>query len=259
MRKVSSNIEWRKWGDIDPLWGVAAWSGKERGSADPWTAAEFFKLGELDWQDFFLHWERYGVEPARCLEIGCGAGRITTHLAKCFHRTYAVDVSDGMLRYARKHIEDTSVSFYLTDGASLPLPNQAVNAVFSCHVFQHFDSLEFASVYFAEISRVLAPQGTLMIHLPIYQYPAFGHLTRFFNGILSLRRSALIGKAQIQRWLLERRLARPFMRMTEYPVDYFYSLLPQYGFTDVEIAVFAMTSNDAPHSVVLARKVSDRL
>ncbi len=82
MHKVSSNIEWRRWGDTDPLWGVAAWSGKEKDSADPWTAAEFFKLGELDWQDFLLHWERYGVEPASCLEIGCGGERITTHLAK---------------------------------------------------------------------------------------------------------------------------------------------------------------------------------
>lgn len=257
MRKVSSNIEWRKWGDTDPLWGVASWKGKEKDGADPWTADEFFGLGKLDWQVFFSHWGRYGVDASSCLEIGCGAGRITAHLTKCFRRTYAVDVSEGMLQYAREHIKDSSVSFYCADGANLPIASNAVSAVFSSHVFQHFDDVELASACFAQISRVLVPQGTMMIHLPIYQYPALGRMTKFFNAALRLRRRVLIGKAQFQRRLLELGLARPFMRMIEYPIDYFYTLLPPYGFADVEIAVFAMTSNGAPHPVVFARKVGE--
>ena len=51
-----SNIEWQKWGDVDPLWGVAAWVGRERQGRAPWTDEEFYKLGEMDWQDFFTHW-----------------------------------------------------------------------------------------------------------------------------------------------------------------------------------------------------------
>ena len=91
-----SNIEWKKWGEKDPLWGAASCPGKERDGTDPWTDEEFYELGEADWQDFIAHWRKYGVDNRSCLEIGCGAGRITLHLAKHFQNTYAVDVSEGM-------------------------------------------------------------------------------------------------------------------------------------------------------------------
>jgi hypothetical protein len=33
--KIASNEEWLRWGKEDPLYGVAAWRGKEKGGASP--------------------------------------------------------------------------------------------------------------------------------------------------------------------------------------------------------------------------------
>src|SRR5258708_2555315 len=100
MTELKSNTEWKQWGKDDPLWGVASWDGKQKGGASPWTDEEFYALGESDWQDFLRHWRQYGIDTRSCLEIGCGAGRITRQLAKSFDRVYGVDVSEDMIRRA---------------------------------------------------------------------------------------------------------------------------------------------------------------
>ena len=151
---------------------MASWQNKERGGSSPWTDQEFYELGQSDWDGFAEHWERYGVDRESCLEIGCGAGRITMQLARYFNQVYAVDVSEQMIDYARRNIARSSVAFHLSNGVDIPLADQSVLSVFSTHVFQHFDSLSLADSYFAEIARTLKPGGTLMIHLPIYRRSA---------------------------------------------------------------------------------------
>jgi SAM-dependent methyltransferase len=249
--KVPSNIEWRRWGEIDPLYGVAAWEGKARGESAPWTDAEFYELGRSDWEDFRRHWEHYGLNRTSCVEIGCGAGRITLHLAKDFQHTHAVDVSQGMMAYAQAHVAGAAVTFHLSDGARLPLGDGAVTAVFSTHVFQHFDSLQHASAYFAEVARVLAPGGSLMIHLPIHSWPA---MSGVFDLLYRLRTAVAQAKATLLRPLIARGRARPIMRRTSYPMPYVYATLARCGLTDVEIRIIAPRSNHDPHPFVLARK-----
>lgn len=251
MTKVPSNIEWQKWGEIDPLYGVAAWEGKARGSSTEWTDAEFYAVGGSDWEDFRRPWEHYGMNRTACLEIGCGAGRITIHLAKDFQRTHAVDVSEGMLAYAKAHAGDAAVTFHLSDGRRLPLADAAVTAVFSTHVFQHFDSLTHASAYFAEVARVLAPGGSLMIHLPIHSWPAMPGL---FEGLYRLRTSIAQIKATLLRPLIARGRAQPIMRRTSYPLPYLYATLARCGLADVEVRIISPRSNGDPHPFVFARR-----
>ena len=42
--------------------------------------------------------------------------------------------------------------------------------------------------------------------------------------------------------------------MTRYPIGFFYEQLPKLGFTQIELAVFAMSSNQDPHPFVFATK-----
>ena len=134
-KSIESNKEWEKWGGIDPLYSVAGWEGREKHGENPWTDEDFYSLGQSDWDDFAEKWERYGVDNNSCLEIGCGAGRITLHLSKYFKSIYAIDVSKEMIDYARKRINNPRVHFYLTDGVTIPLSDNQVSAVFSTHVF----------------------------------------------------------------------------------------------------------------------------
>jgi hypothetical protein len=79
-----SNIKWKEWGRNDPLFGVAAWPGKQKGGIAPWTDDEFYELGRRDWEIFKKEWKTYGLEEDTCLEIGCGAGRMTMPLTRSF-------------------------------------------------------------------------------------------------------------------------------------------------------------------------------
>lgn len=247
-----SNIEWEKWGEIDPLWGVASWAGREKDSDNPWTNEEFYSLGKSDWEHFQSRWQKYGVDRGSCLEIGCGAGRITMHLGKFFDTVYGVDVSENMVAYARQHVANPNTTFFKIDGTQLPKDEASVAAVFSTYVFQHFDSLDYATLYFKEIYRILKPGGTFMIQVPLFEWhPATPGV---FKAVFELRKSLGHVRAWLQRRLIRQGLAKPIMRGLVFPLSYFYTTLPDIGFQNIEVQVFALKDNTDLHPFIFARK-----
>jgi len=246
---VKSNIEWKAWGQIDPLWAVASWSGKNRGGASPWTDEEFYALGRADWADFLTLWNQYGLDKTSCVEIGCGAGRLTKSMALDFKDVHGIDVSQNMLDYARTRIASPNVHFHLSDGTRIPLETGSSTAAFSTHVFQHFNSSTDAIGYFQEISRVLTGGGTMMIHLPVYQWP---NMPWLFDALYNLRHNAETRLARLQRILIERRLVQPIMRSTHYRPDFLFDSLGSLGFERIQISVVRIGSNGSLHGFVLA-------
>lgn len=248
-----SNIEWKKWGEADPLMGVATRAGKSADGTNPWQDEEFYDLGRSDWSDFVERWRRYGYNNASCLEIGCGVGRITQQLASNFQHVYALDVSEGMIAFAKKHVQPETVTFLLGDGLRVPLPDESVTSVFSTHVFQHFDSIEHASGYFAEVARVLKPEGSLMIHLPIHHWPAMAGV---FNAFYKARKQLGDIRARARRQLIRFRMSGGFMRGLSYSQAYLFEFLPSCGLTDVEITAFPTKAEGTIHSFVFARRTA---
>ena len=249
---VKSNVEWKFWGKHDPLWGVAALQGRNKDGQNPWSDEEFYELGRMDWSDFIIHWEKYGLESNVAVEIGCGAGRITKPMAAYFHQVYAFDVSEDMITYASKNISDENVEFKLSNGSEIPVATKSVNSVFSTHVFQHLDSLDDAALYFREIARVLVPGGTMMIHLPVYSWP-YG-MGKWVERVYQLIKVAGNLRAELKRYILKKGGSAHLMRMRSYSIDNLYTLLPKFGFEHIEICIFTTTSNNAPHPFVFARK-----
>jgi ubiquinone/menaquinone biosynthesis C-methylase UbiE len=250
MTGLQSNVEWKQWGKDDPLYGVASWSNKQKGAESEWTDEGFYALGESDWRDFVRHWQQYGVNRESCLEVGCGAGRITRQLALFFDRVYAVDVSTAMIAYARERIGAGNVEYSVVDGFSLPQKDRSVKAVFSTHVLQHLDSVDIGLSYFREFFRVLDSGGTLMVHLPLYQWPRdTGRAALLLSGIdYSARRIADL-KAFVRR-----RQGIKTMRYTPYPLSLVHSQLRDTGFRNVEFRTFATTSNGDLHSFVFSSR-----
>jgi len=228
----TSNIEWQAWGEKDPLYGVGSRPGKRKEDAQPWTDEELYKVGASDWNCFHPRWQQYGLMYDACAEIGCGVGRITRQLARQFRRVHAVDVSPGMIEYARKNIKAECVEFHLGNGAKIPLDDKSVTAVFSCHVFQHFDNLHVGRENFREIYRVLAAGGTAMIHLPVYSWPRPEWAYNAFKWVYSAMASWKLG---INRLLLRAGIFRPVMRTLFYPTDWIFRELAAIGFERVEI------------------------
>ena len=108
-----SNIEWQSWGKSDPLCGVASLDGRNKRGQNPWTEIEFYAFGEQNWAEYRRQWESFGVDRENCVEIGCGAGRITKQLSNYFHHVYAVDVSPDMIGRARLNVNPDKVDFQL--------------------------------------------------------------------------------------------------------------------------------------------------
>jgi ubiquinone/menaquinone biosynthesis C-methylase UbiE len=248
MSGLKSNTEWKQWGKDDPLWGVASWTNKQKGGASPWTEEEFYALGESDWRDFLGHWQQYGVSRESCLEIGCGAGRITRQLAQSFDRVYAVDVSEDMIRRARQAV-GANVEFSVIDGIDLPQPDCSAKAIFSTHVLQHLDSVDIGYAYFREFFRVLDIGGTLMIHLPLYQFPS-GQIERPMGLFYAVCRRLGNVRADVKRRLGKEKI----MRRTPYPIRSLNDFLADLGFTNIEFRIFPTKINGHPHPFVFATK-----
>jgi ubiquinone/menaquinone biosynthesis C-methylase UbiE len=252
---IGSNLEWQAWGGKDPLFGVIPQPGKERDGARPWTDEEFYETGRRDWHEFRERWEKYGLQGESCLDIGCGAGRLTRAMAQDFNSVHGIDVAEGMIAYARERVA-SNVHLHVTDGVTLPLPDASLTAVFSVIVFLHFDRAEHATAYFREIARVLKPGGTMMIQLPLHAWPSnLKPLVRkwyaaTYAGYMSLRRL----KAIYHRLWLSRAKWSAFMQSTSYDMDWLDSTLRGIGFRDIETAFFRPKRGGANYSWVFARK-----
>jgi SAM-dependent methyltransferase len=256
LTSAGSNAEWQRWGEVDPRFGVSSWAGKEAGGADAWTDEEFFALGEQDWADFRHRWERFGLTPGVCVEIGCGAGRMTRPMASYFEHVHGVDVSPGMLKLAAEATEGLPVTLHESNGLTLPLDDGSADAVFSTHVFQHLDSREDALANWREVARVLRPGGTFLIHLPLHMWP--GGLERL-QAVYDARRRIGDVRARIQR----RRMAKnpdvaPIMRGQCYEWATLEEDLGAMGLADLELLVFRVSINDSQHHCALGRKPAAR-
>ena len=252
MSELKSNTEWKQWGKDDPLWAVASWTNRQKNGTSPWTTDEFYAVGESDWQDFSAQWRQYGMNMQSCLEIGCGAGRITRQLVTSFARVYAVDVSEQMISRAREATDRGNVEFSIIDGLHLPQHDSSVGAIFSTHVLQHLDSVEVGFSYFREFFRVLDAGGTMMVHLPLYLVPRDPAKL----GALVSAVYAVYGRLDNIRSDIKRRIGAKLMRGTPYPIGSLNAFLSNLGFKKIEFRIFPTKSNGDLHPFVFATKLA---
>lgn len=109
-----------------------------------------------------------GCDPRelRFLEIGCGIGRMTKHLAGIFGEVHSTDVSGEMIRQARERLEHLpNVHLHETNGVDLAaLPSDYFDVAFSAYVFQHVPSKEVIASNIREAYRVVKPGGIVRVH-----------------------------------------------------------------------------------------------
>jgi ubiquinone/menaquinone biosynthesis C-methylase UbiE len=248
---AKSNAEWKKWGEVDPLFGVASWSGRRADEDNPWTEDEFYAMGRSDWADFLKQWQSYGVTPGVAVEIGSGAGRLTAPMASFFQHVHGVDVAPGMLAKAEAVVSELPVTMHLGDGLTLPLDTASCDAAFSTHVFQHFDSAADAEANWREVARVLKPSGTFLVHVPVHQWP--GGLQQL-QHVFNLRRKLGDVRAAAKRRKMTKSSGAPIMRGSSYAWNELEPLLKRLGFVDLELRFFRVTINQGQHAIVLGRR-----
>src|SRR5262244_981862 len=97
----------------------------------------------------------------RLLEIGCGAGRMTRHLAETFGEVVGIDVSGEMIRQARERLAGIeNVQLYETNGFDFAnFPDGHFDLILSIYVFQHVPSIDVIESNILAAWRGLAPGG----------------------------------------------------------------------------------------------------
>lgn len=251
---LPSNEEWKAWGSLDPLYGVATKPGRSREGTNPWTDEAFYELGAVDWELFRRKWEQYGLRAGTCVEIGCGAGRMTVHLARHFEVVHGVDVSVDMVNYARNRVP-SNVFLHVTGGRELPQSDNSTDAIFSTHVLQHLSSTAAAELYFGQMHRILRPGGSIMVHIPVIAWP-LGSLVGV-HKFTHLAKERLDGwHARLLRFTFRRGLtSRPHMQITWYEIGWLHSTLEKLGFADIEVRIlFGGSSMALQHPFVFAKK-----
>ena len=71
---------------------------------DPWSTDAFFATGDADVEVILTAAARHDLPRryGRALDFGCGVGRLSRGLAKCFDEAVGVDISPVMISSARK-------------------------------------------------------------------------------------------------------------------------------------------------------------
>jgi SAM-dependent methyltransferase len=90
----------------------------------------------------------------RCVEIGCGEGRVARDLASRGHEVVGIDSSLGLLRSARE--AGAASSYVLADGASLPFPDASFDLAVAYNSLQVVADMAGTV---RETVRVLRPAG----------------------------------------------------------------------------------------------------
>ncbi len=128
--------------------------------ADPDTAAFWSSGGET--LDRTLGLVGASLRPTdEVVEIGCGIGRVTRHLAARARHVVGIDVSTEMVERGRRLLSDlANVSLLVGTGRDLAgVADDAVDLVYSFIVFQHIPDPAVTCNYIREIGRVLRPGG----------------------------------------------------------------------------------------------------
>ena len=152
------SVEWNRqaWG-VEHEWAQEGdeWAGMAKHCGQPYPA----------WKSSL---SATFIEPyardAEVLEIAPGHGRWTELIASEARSVALVDINQSCLDACSERFGDQShITYYLGDGANLPVPDASVDFVWSFDSFVHMDPPVVRS-YVAEISRVLRPGGTAILH-----------------------------------------------------------------------------------------------
>lgn len=228
---MSSDADWKKWGEVDPYFGVVTHDEFRRDKLTQESLQRFFRSGEQHVEHIFqVLKDRHGVEvrPSMAVDYGCGTGRVTLPLSKRAERALGLDVSEGMLQEARKNASAAqldNLSFGLVEaGQRLPLPGP-IDFVHCYIVFQHIPT-KYGERIFAELLEALVPGGFGVMHFTV------GSRRPWVSRSLSAVRNRVPLLHPVLNLLQGKRLGEPRMRMEAYSFDRLMEILHRFGIDD---------------------------
>jgi len=158
---------WETLGEEDPLWAVVSRPDKRGGR---WELQDFLATGREDVARFRSALHALPAAPdrfAHVLDFGCGVGRLSLAWADHADRVTGVDISEPMVRQARRLAADRpQLEFVVNPRPDLSVfPDATFDLCFSHICLQHMP-WSLAAGYLREFARVCRPGGWLAFQLP---------------------------------------------------------------------------------------------
>ncbi|HSY54338.1 MAG TPA: class I SAM-dependent methyltransferase [Opitutaceae bacterium] len=169
MKLWQTRKHWDIFAQTDPYWAVLSEPAKRGGK---WEPEDFFATGVAEIESLLRHAERCrpGLARRDALDFGCGVGRLTQALAGRFERVTGIDISEEMLRLARRHDQHAdSVRYQHNSKSDLGcLPDDSFDFVLSMITLQHI-KLAYVRRYLRDFVRICRPGGVLLLQMPATQ------------------------------------------------------------------------------------------
>jgi 2-polyprenyl-3-methyl-5-hydroxy-6-metoxy-1,4-benzoquinol methylase len=132
----------------------------------------FFDTGfnELNYILSIIKEAKINVDIITSMEYGCGIGRVANSFCKKFYHTYAVDLSESYLNFAKEYIslDKTNNIDYIkisNENDIGNLPN--VDLIYSVLVLQH-NPPPISSIIIEQFCKCINPNGIAIFQVPTY-------------------------------------------------------------------------------------------
>ena len=165
--------QWGRLGEEEPHWSVLVHDQFKQSNI---KLDEFYQTGENDLELLKSALDRIDLSlkdlnHLTLLELGCGVGRVTSHLAPHFEKVIALDISPGNLSHAIHYCDQIAlknVSFHLLKQVDEVSQFKDFDFFFSCIVLQHNPPPVQLSLL-DQIFSNLNSGGYVYFQIPTYQ------------------------------------------------------------------------------------------
>ncbi|UQZ91431.1 hypothetical protein C4J81_19225 (plasmid) [Deltaproteobacteria bacterium Smac51] len=166
---------WSSYGEDEAYWSVRTLPQYAGRNLTKEILDEFYFSGEMSVKKLELalrrcnEWEN--VQQKRCLDFGCGVGRMTVHLSRIFSTVTGMDISRGHLKLAAEIMRKSQISnVELRKVSKLEdlKTSGSFDLIYSLIVLQHNPPPVIARVI-DTFFKILNPGGVAVFQVPVRQ------------------------------------------------------------------------------------------
>lgn len=178
--------EWEFLGEKDPYWSVVT---QPHYHLDQFEGhrEEFYASGKYSADIFLAALRRNNINynhMQTCMEVGCGVGRVTTHLSPHFPKVIATDISMHHIELATQHIASqniTNVEFQHWSNLYLLNSLPQVDCIMSIITLQHNPPPIIAWIL-KKLFAALKPGGVAYFQVPTYRNGYLFEVERYLHS-----------------------------------------------------------------------------